>query len=106
MTNSLCRPTQPDHEVQQQVKLTRELLAYCVEHPDAKDTVEGIQRWWFPKGQMRWSVDEVRNALEWLTARQWLTRCMVRQSEEIYGVNKEKIDQIKRFLRFSGGDPN
>ncbi|MGE5217825.1 MAG: hypothetical protein ACM3SP_12560 [Chloroflexota bacterium] len=85
--------------------MARSLLAYCVEHPDAKDTVEGIQRWWFTTGQTSWGVDEVRNALESLTARKWLTRRTVRQAEEIYGVNKEKLDEIKSFLRFLKVDP-
>jgi len=101
----LCRPKQPDHEVQRQENLTRGLLTYCVDHPDAKDTVEGIQRWWFPTGQTSWSVDEVRNTLESLTARKWLIRRTVRQSEEIYGVNKEKLDEIKSFLGFLKSGP-
>jgi len=82
--------------------LTRELLTYCVEHPDGKDTVEGIRRWWFPGEESTWGVDEVRNALESLTKRQWLISRTIRQSEEIYGLNKEKLKEIKNFLGLLG----
>lgn len=98
VANSLRQPNQHDHEVQRRNKLTRQLLIYCVDHPDGKDTLKGIRRWWFPAGQTAWSVDDIRMVLEELTARQWLISRTLRQAEEIYGVNKEKVSEIKKFL--------
>ena len=100
----LGQPTHADDN-QRHEKLTRAILAYCVEHPDAKDTVDGILRWWFPDGAARWRVDEVKSALETLTARGWLTSRKLQQFDEIYGVSKEKITEIKAYLSGSGAMP-
>lgn len=91
-------PRQAD-ETQRHERLTYAILAYCVEHPDAKDTLEGIFNWWFRAGEARWRIDEVQTALEDLTAKGWLTRRSMRPSEVIYGFNKEKIAEIETFLR-------
>jgi hypothetical protein len=81
-----------------QEKLQREILTYCVEHPDAKDTLSGILKWWFADSRSRWRSDEVGTALESLAAKDWLTARMIRQSERIYGLNKTKLSEIEIFL--------
>jgi uncharacterized protein with von Willebrand factor type A (vWA) domain len=78
-------------------RLTHAILAYCIDHPDAKDTLEGIFDWWFREA--RWRIDEVQTALEDLTAQGWLTRRSMRPAEMIYGLNKEKIAEIEAFLK-------
>ena len=98
MKNVFGQSTHSDEENQRQQKLTREILTYCVEHPDAKDTVEGILTWWFPAGAARWRVEEVKTALRLLTAQGWLTSRSMRHSEEIYGLTKEKVAEIRMFL--------
>jgi hypothetical protein len=37
----------------------REILSYLVEHPDAKDTIEGIINWWLSKGSTERDKDDV-----------------------------------------------
>jgi hypothetical protein len=97
--NSLVQPTFTENSQDRQEKLKREILAYCVGHPDAKDTVAGILKWWFvPTTPSRWRIDEVRTALESLVAKGWLTSRMIRQSEQIYGLNKAKLAEIQAFL--------
>jgi hypothetical protein len=44
------------------------ILRYVVQHPAAKDTVEGIAEWWLLEPQMHASVTEVKEALEKLVA--------------------------------------
>ena len=102
----LGQPTHADDESQRQEELTRAILKYCVEHPDAKDTVDGILRWWFPAGEARWRVDEVKAALKSLTANGWLISRKLQQAEEIYGISKEKMTEIQAFLSGSGAMPN
>jgi hypothetical protein len=96
--NVLGQPTHAETDDQRHQRLKRELLTYCIEHPDAKDTVEGILRWWFPAGEVRWRADDVKTALDELTAQGWLTSRSIRQSEVIYGLNKDKTAEISKFL--------
>jgi hypothetical protein len=49
-----------------------EIVRYAVEHPEAKDAIEGIHRWWLPAGGERWRPEEVEAALVWLVARGWI----------------------------------
>jgi len=103
--NVLGQPTHTETQHQRHLRLKRELLTYCIEHPDAKDTVEGILRWWFSAGEVSRRADDVKAALDELTAKGWLTSRKIRQSEVIYGLNKDKAAEIRRFLRHSGADP-
>jgi hypothetical protein len=98
----LGQPTHAADENQRQEQLTRAILRYCVEHPDAKDTVDGILRWWFPAGEANWRADEVKAVLQTLTAKGWFSSRKLQQTEEIYGISKEKMTEIQAFLSGSG----
>jgi hypothetical protein len=102
--NVLGKPTHTETEAQRSRRLKRELLNYCIEHPDAKDTVEGILSWWFRAGAARWRVDEVKTVLDELTAMGWLSSRSIRQTEVIYGLNKDKAPEIVKFLRRFAAD--
>ena len=94
----------PEHH-QREEALRRAILAYCVEHPDAKDTLEGILRWWFNAGECVWHSDEVKAALDQMKAKGWITGRKLQHSEEIYGISKEKLTEIQAFLRGSAALP-
>lgn len=96
---SLGQPTFTKNPNTRQEKLEREILAYYAAHPDAKDTPGGILKWWFPANPSRWRIEEVATALESMTARGWLTSRRMRQAEQIYSLNKEKLGEITIFLR-------
>jgi hypothetical protein len=87
--------TNPDTR---QEDLQREILAYYNAHPDAKDTAGGILKWWFPASPNRWRIEEVTAALESMTARGWLSCRRIREAEQIYSLNKEKLSEIENFL--------
>jgi hypothetical protein len=95
---SLGQPTFTKNPNTRQEKLEREILAYYAAHPDAKDTPGGILKWWFPANPSRWRIEEVAAALESMTARGWLTSRKIRQAEQIYSLNKEKLGEITIFL--------
>jgi hypothetical protein len=79
--------------------VVRPILQYLVDHPDAKDTIQGIVRWWLPEGIVAWEEEVVQDALDGLVARGWLTQRQTATSQHLYGVNKEKLEEIKVFLR-------
>jgi hypothetical protein len=77
----------------------RHILRYLIEYPEAKDTTNGILRWWFPQGDVDRPEEEVQEALDILVTRGWLTQRQTITSQKLYGMNKEKLEEIKLFLR-------
>jgi hypothetical protein len=81
----------------------RLILQYLIEHPDAKDTTQGIHKWWLPKGHSDRGTDEVQSALDLLTSKGWLRKRGRIPSKEIYGINKDCIPEIRSFLVSGAG---
>jgi hypothetical protein len=77
----------------------REILQYLIKNPEAKDTLEGIYKWWLPKWHSKQGRDEVQKAVNLLTSKEWLTKRGTIPSKEIYGINRDRLPEIKRFLR-------
>jgi hypothetical protein len=80
------------------------ILHHSIKHPDAKDTVEGVLKWWIPKTFGERGTEEVQKALDILTSRGWLTVRNVSPSQKIYGVNKKFMKDIRIFLIESEGN--
>lgn len=85
-------------------RTVRGILQHLVEHPDAKDTIEGILTWWRPKDKLEWRRDDVQEALDLLTSKVWLTVRNTSQSHKIYGFNMKLIEEIRNFLNDSETD--
>jgi hypothetical protein len=83
-------------------KVIRGILHYCVECPDAKDTPDGILKWWRAKDQSEWRKEDVQKALDFLTSKGWLTKRGKIPSKEFYGINKDRLQEIRRFLQQFG----
>jgi hypothetical protein len=79
-------------------RLVRLILQYFIDHPDAKDTPEGIQKWWLPERYSDRGRDEVKSALNLLSSKGWVTKRGRIPSKEIYGINKDCIPEIRSFL--------
>ena len=87
-------------EINEQV--IRGILQYVVDHPDAKDTLEGILKWWRPKDKSEWRKGDVQEGLDFLISKRWLTKRKTSPSKEIYGINKDRLQEIRSFLLQSG----
>ena len=79
--------------------VVRHILQYLIAHPDAKDTIRGILRWWLPGGVGAWEEAVVQDALDMLVARGWLTQRQTSPSRILYGVDKVQLGEIQTFLR-------
>lgn len=72
-------------EADQRVQaIARDIEAYLAVHPYAADSPEGIHRWWLGSTRTAESLDEVRAALEWLTAVGRITRRVLPDGGSVY----------------------
>ena len=81
------------------------LLDYLIRHQNAKDTLEGILGWWFPKGYIV-QKDAVQYAIDFLISKNWLTKYGTTNFQKIYGINKKQLKEIKSFHASFKGKAN
>ena len=85
--------------------VVREILGHCVESPDAKDTDEGIHKFWLSVRSKHKGIEKVRKALEYLVAtKQWMIKLPKGSSAPLYSLAKERLGEIKEFLQRSGDE--
>jgi hypothetical protein len=78
--------------------VVREILCHVVECPDAKDTADGIHRFWLSKDALNRGSKEVRDALEFLVSTKgWLIETKLGSTETLYSVAKDHLEEIKDF---------
>jgi hypothetical protein len=90
-----------ESSAQARASVITEILRYLIEHPDAKDTVEGIGRWWMPHRD-EWNRDLIQSALNELVARGWIVRRETTPSHVVYGLDKQHLATITNHV---GSEP-
>lgn len=78
--------------------MIHEILRYLIEHPDAKDTIDGILRWWIPQGHAERKKEDVEHAINELVAKGWIVKRETTPSHTVYGVDKHQLEQVRNFL--------
>ncbi len=73
---------------EKQEEISRIIVDYIRKHPDAKDTLEGITKWWLHLEKIESSVVDVSIALESLIKKGLVKRQKIKGSTPIYTVNK------------------
>lgn len=66
--------------------VVQRIVRYLAAHPDAKDTAEGIGRWWIGEALPPKSI---REALDLLVSEGFLMKREAPSVEPIYGLNKK-----------------
>ena len=75
------------------------ILGYLCSHPDAKDTAEGIGRWWLNGEGIDVDTEVVRGSLDYLVKRGWLTATGGYAGLTLYGLNKNRQSALRQFLQ-------
>jgi hypothetical protein len=75
------------------------ILGYLCSYPDAKDTAEGIGKWWLRGKGIDADTDVLRGSLAYLVKRGWLTATEGSAGLSLYGLNKNRQDALRQFLQ-------
>jgi hypothetical protein len=76
-----------------------EILRYVITHPSAKDTINGIEKWWLSKNLDGEGKRKVLESLNLLVVKGWLIARCSPQSETIYSLNENSLLEINAFLK-------
>ena len=84
-------------------KIGNEILTYLVDHPNARDTLEGIVDWWLLERQIKFQTARVKEALSDLVARGFILKKKGSNSQIHYRVNQSKYEEIRQLFKRKGG---
>jgi len=77
--------------------LAQEILHYLIRHPDAKDTLEGVLRWWISRDSKA-TAESLRSALDQLVDKGWVRKQQIAKEENLYSLIKSATPAIVSFL--------
>jgi len=94
---------QSDESSDDSALLIRDILIHVIKHPDAKDTAEGIHKFWLSAQTAHQSRDKVREALKYLSEqKRWLTQKNAGAAATLYGLDKRYLGEVRAYLRRRG----
>lgn len=79
-------------------EISRDLLSYLVDNPDAQDTLEGIVEWWLLQMKLESRTIKVKEALADLVAKGLILERTGSDSRLRYMINDGKQDEIRALL--------
>lgn len=74
------------------------ILGYLSSHPDAKDTVDGVEKWWLNGTEIRIDARTVQGSLEQLVKSGWLVSYQRQGTCVVYGLNRNRREKLRKFL--------
>ena len=77
----------------------KQLLRYMVQHPEAKDTIEGIREWWLRDISQTISEETLVMAIEQLESKGWVIRRDVAALKTLYRINPSTLEEIRESLK-------
>jgi hypothetical protein len=79
-------------------EMEEDIMHYLLDHPGAKDTLDGIARWWVLEQRVKREVMEVQRAVAGLVRRKWLLERRGADAQVHYRLNPAKTGQIAAEL--------
>ena len=74
------------------------ILGYLYSHPDAKDTVDGVEKWWLNDMEINMDARTVQGSLDRLVKLGWLVSDQRHGTGVVYGLNRNRRDKLRKFL--------
>jgi hypothetical protein len=83
-----------------------EILAYFADHPEAKDTLEGIVEWWLLEECIKRANGQVKAVLTQLVEDGLLMARECTVGRVYYWINRQKMREIRRLLKKEHREPS
>jgi hypothetical protein len=77
------------------------ILGYLLSHPDAKDTVDGVEKWWLQGMEFSLDARSVQGSLERLVRWGWLVSSDRQGAGVVYGLNSDRREKLLQFLQYT-----
>jgi DNA-binding MarR family transcriptional regulator len=74
------------------------VLGYLADNPEAEDTLEGIVEWWLLQQRIKYEMARVKEALQELLAKGFITEVRGPEKSPFYRINQQKREEIERLL--------
>lgn len=87
--------TKKRHQKTEKSHICHEILSYLAEHPDAKDTIEGIIEWWLLEQKIKHQADIVKEALEELINKGLIMERKNKNAHSYYQLNQGEYEKIR-----------
>src|SRR5215467_13717929 len=75
------------------------ILGYLCSHPDAKDTADGVEKWWLNGTEMKMDARSVQGSLDYLVKLGWLISNERQGTGMVYALNGERREKLRQFLQ-------
>jgi hypothetical protein len=75
-----------------------EIVRYLLDHQDARDTIEGIEKWWLPRTKA-YGVEVVAVALRHLESRELISVWKSASAKPVYGLRSADSHLLQEYLR-------
>ena len=83
------------------IEIARAILRYLKEHPEAKDTLDGIAQWWLVREWTERRRAEIERAVSFLVSKELIVQTSRTGLPPCYQLNNEKGKEISRVLKSS-----
>ncbi len=74
------------------------ILRYLIAHQDARDTIEGIEKWWLPQS-FEYGVADIAAALNRLENRKLICVWRSKSAEPVYGTGCTDASSLESYLK-------
>ncbi len=81
-----------------EVEIARRLLSYLLRHPEARDTIEGMTRWWLLEEEIHERLIDVSQGLSSLVKEGLVLEERRGTSLPLYRLNPDKKGEIKTLV--------
>jgi hypothetical protein len=82
----------------------RDILRYLIDHEAARDTVDGIEKWWLPQDRL-YGVADIAGALAQLQKRELIRVWTPASSVFVYGRAPGEPELLRAYLDLLDAEP-